>query len=104
MSECKFCGETVIERFQHSDIIFHAKMLLQGQEINNTFKRFRLGLYYPELINKPKIYYNLFLKILVELRETIIKKHGKKIKLPKDLGSNIETYIKKQQEKLKSEN
>ena len=104
MSECQFCGETVIERLQHSDIIFHAKMFLKGQEINNTFRRFRIGLYYPELIYKGKTqpYYNLFLKMLVELRKTIIEKHGRKIKLPKDLGSNIETFIKRQQKKLKS--
>ena len=100
--ECSWCGETTFRKLTHEDLIFHSKQFLIGKPVGIDFRLFRLGLFYPDLIDKytKKNYLNLFMKILNELRGKTIFNDGKKIRIPKKLGNILEHEIKKQQIKL----
>jgi hypothetical protein len=94
-SDCKFCGKSVLEKINREDMIHFCKMFLQGKEIGTQFRKFRLGIFYPELLENKTMktnYKKFFLEVLQTLRKTVLKKNGKKFMVP-NLGSKLEKLL-----------
>jgi len=95
VSDCYLCGRIISQKIQKKDMIHFAKMYFEGNPIGTKFRRFKLGLFYPELVqtkDSKQAYKKFFLELITELRQTVLNYKGRKMLRP-NLGIEIEKYL-----------